>query len=147
MGKRAAIFSIALVLLFSCKDEGKISEPERVLQKWVKAVEKMDYNLYSKCEAYPKPADVFSEMYKDYYLVDLMVMDVEDENKENIRKDYKGDSFLHRSVTFEATAVNRNTGKPYQLHRGDSVFIKFTDGKRKDDGWLISNRTITRINK
>lgn len=147
MIKRTALLSLLLVLFFSCRNESKVSEPELVLHKWVKAIEKMDYNSYSKCEAYPKPAEVFKEMYKDYYLVDLMVTDVEDADEENVRRDYRGDSQLHRALTFEATAVNRNNRKPYQLHRGDLVFIKFLDGKRKDDGWLISNRTIVEINK
>lgn len=147
MGKRAALLAVIFVLLISCKDEGKVSEPARVLQKWVKAIEKLDYKSYCKYEAYPKPEDVFREMYKDYYLVDLMVTDAEDADKEKARKDYNGDTFLHRTVTFEASAVNRNNGKPYQLHRGNTVFIKFLDGKRENDGWLLSNRTITRINK
>ena len=136
-----------VVSLDSCKKEKKIPEPVYVLKKWEKALEELNYRVYCQCEAYPKDIAVFRDMYKDYYIVDLMVIAVEDEDKGDVRKDYKNDPYLYRGVTFEGTAVKRDTKKPYQLIRGDAVFIKFLEGERKNDGWLMSNRTIARINK
>ncbi len=140
-------FVLPALMLSSCKKEEKIPEPVYVLQKWSKSLEKLDYKKYSKCEAYPKAERVFRDMYRDYYIIDITAIDVEDADEENVSKNYKGDSYIHRSVSFEGTAVKRDSKKPYQLIRGDAVFVKFIDGKRKKDGWLISNRTITRINK
>ncbi len=133
--------------LDSCKKEKKTPEPVYVLKKWGMALEELNYRLYCQCEAYPKDVSVFRDMYKDYYIVDIMAIEVEDEDKEDVRRDYKNDPYLYRAVTFEGTAVKRETKKPYQLIRGDAVFIKFLDGERKNDGWLMSNRTITRTNK
>jgi hypothetical protein len=133
--------------LDSCKSEKKIPEPVFVLKKWAKSIEELNYRLYTLCEAYPKDVAVFRDMYKDYYIIDLMALEVEDEDKEDIKRDYKNDPFLQRTVTFEGTAVKRDTKKSFQLIRGDAEFVKFLEGERKNDGWLMSNRTITRINK
>ncbi len=143
------LFPLVLLslMLISCKKDDKVPEPAYVLQKWAKSLEKLNYKKYSKCEAYPKAESVFREMYRDYYIIDIATIDVEDADEKEIRKNYKGDSFLHRAVSFEGTAVKRDSKKPYQLIRGDAVFVKFIDGKRKNDGWLMSNRTLTRINK
>lgn len=141
------LVSIMVISLDSCKKEEKIPEPVFVLKKWGRALEELNYRLYCQCEAYPKEVPVFRDMYKEYYIIDLMALEVEDENKEDIRKDYNNNPYLYRMVTFEGTAVKRDTKKPYQLIRGDAVFIKFLEGERKNDGWLMSNRTITRVNK
>ena len=141
------MISLMVISLDSCKKEKKIPEPVFVLKKWGKALEELNYRLYCQCEAYPKDVSVFRDMYKEYYIIDLMAIEVEDEDKEDVRKDYNNNAYLYRAVSFEGTAVKRDTKKPYQLVRGDAVFIKFLDGERKNDGWLMSNRTITRTNK
>ena len=147
MKKIIIIFIIFPLLLTFCKEEKKICEPAYVLQKWSKAIKNFDYKLYTKCEAYPKNKNIFKKIYKNYYICDIMVIEVEKPDKKNIRKDHNDNSFIHRKVTFEGTSINRSDNKPFQLVRGDIVFIKFEDGNRKNDGWLISNRTIVRINK
>jgi hypothetical protein len=141
---------IAIIVIFSCflcKKKEKDREPGFVLQKWVKSIENLDYNNYSKCEAYPKSQGVFLEIYKDDYYTDLMVNVVGDPDDKDIRKDYKGNSYVSRKVTFEAAAVKRGRVEPYQTVNGDVEFYKFLDGEKSKNGWLISNRTITRINK
>lgn len=148
MKKIAVLFLIAMTFaLVSCKGDKKIPEPAYVLQKWAKAIEKLDYQSYAKCEAYPKSDAVFRDMYKEYYITDIMTVQVDDPDENNISKDFEGNSFMHRSASFEASAVKRNTNKPYQLQRGEAVFVKFLDGKRYKDGWLLSSRTIININK
>ena len=143
-----ALFVLFTMAFFvSCKKDNKTTEPEYVLQRWAKAIEELNYRSYSKCEAYPKDVSVFKEMYRDYYLADMMVVDVPKPNEEDVRKDYKNESYIHTSIRFEPSAVKRDTKKPYQLIRGDAVFVKFLDGGRKNDGWLLSNRTLTRINR
>ncbi len=139
--------AFALLTGLSCKKEQKDPEPGYILQKWSKAIEKSDYINYSRCEAYPKSEYVFKEIYRDDYFTDIMVVDIEEPDMKKINKDYEGNSYIQRNVTFEGYAVKRTTGKPYQIIRGDAIFRKFTDGKRIKDGWLLSNRTITRINK
>jgi hypothetical protein len=132
---------------FSCAKKEKDREPGLVLQRWIKSIENLDYYNYSKCEAYPKSQGVFLEIYKDDYYMDLMVNEVGDPDDKNIRKDYKGNSYVSRKVTFEAAVVKRGRVEPYQTVNGDVEFYKFLDGDKSKNGWLISNRTITRINK
>ncbi len=142
-----ALAGIFFVTIISCKKEEKIPEPVYVLQKWAASIEKLDYNKYKECEAYPKDNNVFRKMYSSYYIVDMIAIDVDEAKEKDVRKNYKGDSFIHRSVNFEGTVVKRETKKPYQIIRGDAVFVKFLDGDRKNDGWLMSNRTLTRIDR
>lgn len=138
---------IVVFTVLSCTKKEINPEPVYVLQRWAKAIEKLDYNSYSKCEAYPKSEGVFLEIYKDDYYTDLMVADVEEPDSRRIRKDYKGNSYISRKATFEAAAVKRSKGEPYQTVSGDVEFVKFSDGDKSKNGWLISNRTITRVNK
>jgi hypothetical protein len=145
------IFALAAAILifsaFSCKKKETDREPGYVLQRWARAIENLDYNSYSKCEAYPKSQGVFMEMYTDDYFTDLLVIEVGDPDNKNIRKDYRGDSYISRKVSFNAAAVKRGKAVPYQTVNGDVDFYKFSDGEKSKSGWLISNRTITRVNK
>ncbi|MBN2039839.1 MAG: hypothetical protein JW864_07360 [Spirochaetes bacterium] len=147
--RRLLAFSLIIFCIFMimCKEKEKIPEPGYVLKKWTAALEKLDYTNYKKCEAYPRTSDVFMEMYKDEYFTDIMVTGIEDVDYEKIDKDYNHNSYISCSVTFEGTAVKREDNKPYQLIRGDVLFIQFIEGERKNDGWLISNRSIIRINR
>ncbi len=141
-----AFIVIALVVV-GCKKTDKTPEPAYVITKWARAIQDMNYQYYSRCEAYPKSEAVFRDMYRDYYLADLMVTSVEEANEKDVRRDQDGNPFIHRALTFEASAVKRATGRPYQVVRGDAVFIKFTEGKMAAQGWLMSNRTFVTINR
>nr|HPI23657.1 hypothetical protein [Spirochaetota bacterium] len=81
------------------------------------------------------------------YFMDVMVNEVSEVDEKDVRKDQHGNRFIRKYVNFEATSVKRATAKPDQLLRGDVVLIKFLDGKRAGDGWLISNRTMMYINR
>ena len=147
--QRLIVFFVLIVFLsaFSCKKKEMDLEPVYVLQKWVRSIEKLDYSAYSKCEAYPKSEGVFLEMYKDDFFTDLTIMKVDEADEENVRKDYKGNSYVTRKAYFEASAVKRGKGNTYQLVSGDAEFFKFLDGEKSQNGWLIANRTITRVVK
>ena len=146
--KRIIILYLILhsVLLFSCKEEKRFIEPTYVLQNWSKAIRNLNYRNYSRYESYPKEEGVFREMYSDYYIINLLVTDVVEE-EDNIRKDHDGNRYKYKTVHFEGGVVRRKDHKPYQVLRGDAEFVLFLDGKRADDGWLISNRTFMRINR
>ncbi len=146
--KRILIAFIAVALVATgCKKVEKTPEPAYVIMKWARAIQDLNYKNYARCEAYPKSEAVFRDMYRDYYLSDLMVTSVEDADEKDIRKDQDGNPFIHRSLSFEASSVKRATGKPYQVVRGDAVFIKFTEGTLAAQGWLMSNRTFVTINR
>jgi hypothetical protein len=147
MKKVLIALAIAFALTITCKDRDRFAEPNYMLIKWAKSIQALNYRDYSSCEAYPKTEPVFREMYKDYFLTDVMTTAIEDADEKNKRNDQDGNAYLHRSVSFECNVVNRGTKKPYQIMRGDAVFIRFLDGKRAKDGWLISNRTLIRINR
>lgn len=145
--KYIILFFLLIFALFNCKKEDNFVEPANILNKWAGAIQELNYHKYTECEAYPKSDEVFKEMYKDYYITDLMVTSVDDIDKKNIRRDYEGNEYIHRSVGFEGNVVKRSNGKPYQVLRGDAIFIKFINGKRARDGWFISNRTLVTINR
>lgn len=147
-GIYAVILMTSLVLTITgCKREDRFIEPNIVLKKWAKSIEDLNYFEYNRYEANTKSEAVFREMYRDYYMVDLMATEVEDPDEKDVRKNGDGMKFIHRSVSFEGSLVNRATRKPYQVVRGDAVFVRFLEGKRRNDGWLISNRTLVRINR
>lgn len=132
--------------IFSCKKERKLPQPGFVLKKWSKAIEELDYKNYSECEAYPKNEKTFREMYKNDYFTDITVIEVTDPNKDDIKKDHSGNSYISCSVIFEGSVIKRGENNPYQAVRGDALFIKFLEGTKSKQGWLIFNRTLTRIN-
>lgn len=147
MRRVACCILIVASVVLSCGSQKKFVEPDYVLKKWSKAIRDLNYREYSACEAYPRSEAVFREMYKDYYIADLMVTDKEDVDEENVRKDRNGKSYIHRSVSFEGAIVQRKGNEPVQVLRGNAVFIKFIDGERSDEDWLISNRTFIRIDR
>jgi len=146
LDKRLMYISI-IVIVFSCTKEEKFVEPDFILKKWSDSIKQLDYNKYKDCEAYPKGKKVFNEMYKTNYFVDLMVTDIEDLDKDNVNKDHKGNSYLTRKVSFECAEVKRISRKPAGLLRGDVDFVRFLNGSRKKEGWLMWNRSIIRIKR
>lgn len=143
--KTIAFVLIAVVLAASCKKKERIVEPHSVLVRWAKAIQNMDHRDYARCEAYPKSEPVFREMFRDYYYTDLMTVSVGQPDEGDVRRDYEGNPYIQVPVSFEGSVVRRSTGKPYQVVRGDAIFVKFVEGKRKAQGWLLSNRTIVTV--
>ena len=147
--RRLLLFLLIFICFtaITCKKKEKIPEPGYVLQKWSKAIKELDYTNYRKCVAYPKSEVEFREMYKKEFFIDIMAVNVGEVDNDNIRKDHKDNSFKSCSVFFQGAVIKRKADEPYQIIRGDVLFVQFIDGERKKDGWLISNRTIIRVNK
>lgn len=146
--KNVVVFIIALLIVgqvLSCKDESRFVEPNYVLRKWASAIQQFNYREYAACEANPKSEAVFREMYREYYLVDLMATEIDDADDAKELKDADGVRYLRRNLEFEAAVVKRKTGKHDGLIRGSAEFIKYIDGRRAKDGWLLSNRTIIHV--
>jgi hypothetical protein len=112
----------------------------------MRAVKNLNYQAYRECEAYPKSRELFREMYKEYYLVDLFMGKIEDLDREDIKKGPNNTRYLKRNVSFTVKTVNRKNAKTGYTIRGDVDFIRFLEGARSDDGWLMSNRSLIRIN-
>lgn len=147
MKKNIILLFLLILIPFSCKKEKKFAEPEFIFAKWAHAIETFNYPDYASCEAYPKSEGVFREMFRDTYYADLMVMEVEKLDEKKIVKDHHGNSYIKRNVQFECTEVRRRDRKPVRLLRGDVDFIKFTEGDRHKQGWLMWNRKIVRIER
>ncbi len=146
--KKCIILTLLVLLSFTvCKKKEKFPEPAYVMSKWTRAIQELNYRLYLQTEAYPKSETIFRDMYHDYYFTDMMVLSVEDPDPRDSRRDHEGNSYIHTSITFEGSVVKRSTGKPFRVIRGDAVFIKFVDGKRKNQGWLLSNRTFIAVDR
>ena len=140
------IIFVIVFLLLSCKSKEKFPEPGTVLQKWAHAIKQLNYALYKRCEKEPKTAPVFIAMYKPYYIKDIMVISVEDLKKSNTKNDDDG-KYVLRKVEFECTQVNRSTKRSFGIIRGTMDFVKYIDGHRKRDGWLMWNRTLVYLKK
>lgn len=138
---------VAAAAISSCKKGDKFVEPSFVLNQWGRAIQNLNYQEYARCEAYPKSEPVFREMYRDYYFSDIMAVRIDEPDKKSVKEDYEGNPYIHCMVSFEAGVVKRATGRPYQVMRGDAVFIKFVEGKRAKQGWLMSNRTMVAVNR
>ncbi len=139
------LFAALTLIVFSCKDEGRFVEPNFILTKWAGAIRNLNYRDYAACEANPKSEATFREMYRSYYVVDLMATDIEDPESNKTKTDQAGNRYRHRSLEFEGTIINRETGKETGVLRGNAMFVKFLDGKRSRDGWLLSNRTLIHV--
>lgn len=138
--------TLGIIGLFaSCKDENRFVEPNYVLRRWASAIQQMNYREYAACEAYPKAEAVFREMYREYYLVDLMATEIDDADGAEVLKDAEGQRYLRRQLEFEAAVVSRKGGRQNGLIRGNAEFIKYLDGRRAKDGWLLSNRTLIHV--
>ncbi|OHD63655.1 MAG: hypothetical protein A2176_05855 [Spirochaetes bacterium RBG_13_51_14] len=135
------------LLLVSCKKEKKFVEPEYVFATWARAIETMNYADYAACEAYPKSDGVFREMFRNTYYADLMATEVDKLDEKDVARDHEGNSYLKRNVRFECTEIRRVDRKPLRLLRGDVDFIKFVNGGREQQGWLMWNRKIVRIER
>lgn len=147
MNRFIILILLAAAFFPSCKEKKKFVEPSFVLNRWGRAIQNLNYREYAMCEAYPKSEPVFREMYRDYYFSDIVTVRIEDPDRKNLREDYEGNRFMHCMVSFEAGVVKRSTAKQYRIVRGDAVFIKFMEGKRAKQGWLISNRTMVSVNR
>lgn len=146
--KKISFLLLAIMLaVLSCKKEGKFVEPEYIFAKWARSLKTLHYADYAACEAYPKSEAVFREIYRDTYYADPMVTEIEKFDEKNVRKDSAGNSFLSRNVQFECTEVRRKDNKPVRVLRGDVDFVKFVDGDRKKQGWLMWNRKIIRLDR
>ena len=137
--------TVTVAAALSCKKEKKFTEPDHILRKWSNATETLNYTEYRKCEAYPKELPVFRELYRDRYLAEVTISKIEDLDEKNVQKDHEDKPYIFRRVYFDCVEVQRSTRRPVNTIRGDVMFIKFIDSTRKNEGWLMSNRTLMKI--
>ena len=134
-----------VLLLPGCKKKEVFEEPGIILKKWSSAIEKMNYQVYKKCEAYPREWAVFNEIYRNQYFEDINIIKIEDLDEKDIKQDYEGHYYLKRNVIFECTEVNRQKREKVKRVRGEVFFIKFIGSEREKEGWLMANRTMIRL--
>jgi len=139
-----AVLLIGAAALTSCKKPEKPAEPAGILKKWAEATEKIDYKTYKKYEVNPKEHRVFREIFRTYFLRDIMIISTEELDRKDIHSDHAGNKYIKSNVIFTATEVSRKTRAPVQMVRGEVLFVKYSEGSRKDDGWLMFNRTLIR---
>lgn len=147
--KKAWIPVAALVIacaVVSCKKEKRFADPERIFAKWAEAIRTLNYADYASCEAFPKSEGAFREIYRDTYYADLMVTEIEKENRD-VHNDLNGLSYVKRNVAFECTEVRRRDQRPIRLVRGDVDFIRYLEGDRAKRGWVMWNRKMIRIDR
>lgn len=143
---RFAVVAVITVILFfsSCKRQEPFVDPAFIFLKWSGAVKNLNYRDYSECEAFPKDAEVFKSLYRDYYYGELIIRDMGQFNENDIKTDFEGKKFNHRMLYFECKRISRQTGKIVENMKGEVEFIKYIDSEKSDRGWLMHNRTLIR---
>lgn len=136
-----------LIIVSSCKKEAPFNEPQYLFMKWTRAIKDLNYSKFRECEAHPKREGVFRAIYRTTYYGDCNVMEMGEFDKNDVKKDFDGNSYLSRKIWFECKEINRKKRMPIRTVRGDVDCINFIDGKRKDDGWLMWNRNIIRVDQ
>ncbi|HPS58978.1 MAG TPA: hypothetical protein PK514_12810 [Spirochaetota bacterium] len=140
----AAVLIALAVFSGSCKNDDIFVDPAYVFMKWSHAVKVLDYTKYSSCEAFPKSADVFRELYSKYYYADLITRDLGEYNPGDVRTDIDGKKYTHRMVYFECDRIERRTAKTVESMKGEVEFIQYVDEPGSRRGWLMYSRTIIR---
>ncbi len=143
--KKILLIVLLLLFVFSCKEKPLFVDPAYVLMKWADAVKNMNYREYSECEAFPKDFSVFNELYRNYYYTDFLINEMGRYSDKNIRTDSEGNSYNYRIIHFECFRIERKTGRAVENMKGDVEFIKYLESPKAERGWLMSNRTIVRI--
>ncbi len=143
------IIAVTLVVILAggCKKERDLTEPGQLLNGWANATEKLNYSKYSNVEAFPRAERSFRKMYEDHYISHIRITGVDPKEGVKTGKDHNGTAIEYMNVQFIANTVKRNTGKPLQSVRGEVKMIRYPEGSRSGKGWMLSNRTIIRIDQ
>jgi len=140
-----ACLLLMIIICTGCKNESVFIAPTYVFLKWSEAIKNLDYKSYSECEFLPKERSVFRDMYGRHYFSDVFVSEVDKLKEDNILTDKRDYKYRFRNVNFECKRVDRRSNRVVDLMRGEVEFIKFMEGPDSKKGWLMFNRTITRI--
>jgi hypothetical protein len=139
--KQASTMLIILSLIItSCSKKKDYSDIENLLNQWAYAIKSLNYNEYSRLEAYPKDVNTFNTMYQQYYISNIKIVEV-DRTLHNAT-DNDGKPYEFKNVRFIASLYNRQTNREEQIINGDIKLIRYVSGSKKDRGWLLSNRTL-----
>lgn len=138
----AIIFIINLST--SCNKKVNYDLENSIISSWAYSIKTLNYKEYVKYEANAKEKKVFNEMYKEYYIDSPVVYKVESD-LENEKEDKWGNKYYQKKVYFNGYIIMRDKQKDKMLLKADALLIKYTNGDRKNDGWLLFNRTFVRI--
>lgn len=131
---------IQSLIITSCSKKKDYSDIENLLYQWAYAIKSLNYNEYSRLEAYPKDVNTFNTMYQQYYISNIKIVEV-DKTLHNAT-DNDGKPYEFKNVRFIASLYNRQTNREEQIINGDIKLIQYISGSKKDRGWLLSNRTF-----
>lgn len=134
------IVIIQSLIITSCSKKKDYSDIEYLLNQWAYAIKSLNYNEYSRLEAYPKDVNTFNIMYQHYYISNIKIVEV-DKTLHNAT-DNDGKPYEFKNVRFIASLYNRQTNREEQIINGDIKLIQYISGSKKDRGWLLSNRTF-----
>lgn len=130
------IVSLFLVsAIVSCSSKKDFSAEQSLLGVWANAAKNRDLASYTRISAYPRSAEQFNEMYRDYYFSDIVVVDVSGES--DSLKDSGGQSYVKKEISFTGYSVNRKDAKRSPM-TGKVDLVKFSGGT----SWLVSSRVV-----
>ncbi|MFW5752191.1 MAG: hypothetical protein ACOCW8_02515 [bacterium] len=138
---------LAVSIFGGCTEKKDFNEPASVINHWADAIKKLDYTTYRRIEAFPKSERSFKKMYDKYFIENITVTEVDPVDGVQTGKDHNETQIEFKNVQFMANAVNRSTGKTYQSVMGQVKMIRYPEGEKSDRGWMLSNRTLVRINQ
>jgi hypothetical protein len=138
---KKSVLAFVTLLLFAaggCSHKKDYSSEQGLLNAWGSSIKNRDYSLYSKYEAYPKTIDQFNEIYKDYYISDIIVVDIS--STSDPLKNADDETYVKREASVSGYVVTRKDQKRYPFN-GKIDLINLSS---KKDVWTIANRIIVR---
>jgi hypothetical protein len=126
---------ISLSAIISCSGKKDYSAEQGLLNMWANAAKNHDLGAYSRTSAYPRTAEQFNEMYRDYYFTDIVVVDVS--GISDPVKDPGSQTFVKKEISFTGYSVNRKDNKKSPM-TGKVDLVKFTGGT----SWLVASRVV-----
>ncbi|MGL4369064.1 MAG: hypothetical protein ACRCUT_05245 [Spirochaetota bacterium] len=134
----AVLFLASAVFFAGCSGKKDFSAEQSILGGWGNTLKNRDYAGYRAFEAYPRASEQFSEMYRDYYISNITVIDVS--KPSGMRNSAEGKSFISKTVTFGADIIMRKDNSRIPAS-GTVDLLNFSDNSGR---WLISGKTIIR---
>ncbi len=142
--KNIVLLVLIILINLSCSKKKNYNKEEAIILDWLSAVKELNYDLYRSKVAFPRDINVFKAMYQDYY-IEFPIIEKVEEKSEKVTTDAAGNQYYKRKLYFNAKIIMRNKVGKNMLLRADVILIKFLNGDRQNDGWLISNRTFIRV--
>jgi hypothetical protein len=124
--------------MIGCSEKKSYENERALLNSWALSIKNKDYQLYKKLDASPKPMEQFLEMYKEYYLSNIVIKEVSDPSKE--KTDSEGKIFIKCDIICSGDIIMRKDSRKSPF----AATFECIHYKNSASEWLVSGRTLIR---